>query len=60
MSILDDGEVISNDASKVCGTSSAAARTADTSDECATFRLYGPSKGTLGFFRFPIKNSNFH
>jgi len=47
--LFDDGEVISNDASKVCGTSSAAARTADTSDECATFRLYGPSKGTLGF-----------
>jgi len=46
---FDDGEVISSDSSKVCGTSSSAARTADTSDECATFRLYGSRKGTLGF-----------
>ena len=37
-------QVISSDSSKVCGTSSSAARTADTSDECATFRLYGSRK----------------
>ena len=39
-----DAQVISSDSSKVCGTSSSAARTADTSDECATFRLYGSRK----------------
>jgi len=47
--MFDDGEVLSSDSSKVCGTSSSAARTADTSDECATFRLYGSRKGTIGF-----------
>ena len=40
-------QVISSDSSKVCGTSSSAARTADTSDECATFRLYGSRKVRL-------------
>ena len=42
-------QVLSSDSRKVCGTSGSAARTADTSDECATFRLYGSRKGTLGF-----------
>ena len=41
-------QVISSDSSKVCGTSSSAARTADTTDECATFRLYGSRKVSLG------------
>ena len=41
--------MLSSDSRKVCGTSGSAARTADTSDECAKFRLYGSRQGTLGF-----------
>ena len=44
-----DGEVLSSTAANVCGTTRPTAGTADTSDECARFRLYGNRAGTLGF-----------
>lgn len=47
--MFNEGEVLSSSSSKVCGTTSATARTGDTSDECAKFRLYGSRQGTLGF-----------
>lgn len=46
---FSDGETLSSNPAKVCGTSRPAAGTGDTGDECSTFRLYGNRKGTLGF-----------
>jgi len=45
---FSDGEKLSSSASTLCSTS-ATARTSDTSDECATFRTYGSRRGTIGF-----------
>ncbi|XP_023319566.1 uncharacterized protein LOC111694771 isoform X2 [Eurytemora carolleeae] len=43
---FSDGELLG---STGCSTTRAGAGSADTSDECATFRTYGNRRGTLGF-----------
>ena len=45
--MFSDGEKLSPSATSLCGTSRPTALRADTSDECATFRLYGSRKVRL-------------